>query len=174
MIPSHWRRHPSFPILNASLQEAASPCAHCSRKGFTLILSAGTSWSLRQSASPWEGARAACGSSQLCSNRAAVAVNINGKSPPSVPSCAHVGFSPRSHCISVSRVPMVTPFTQRRVWQNRIFLEILREKGTAKTFRVVQQILRQTSPSISLLSLPTLPSPLLHAVIPPCAKLHCW
>lgn len=99
MIPSHWRRHPSFPILNASLQEAASPCAHCSRKGFTLILSAGTSWSLRQSASPWEGARAACGSSQLCSNRAVVAVNINGKSPPSVPSCSHVGFSPHSHCL---------------------------------------------------------------------------
>ena len=101
MIPSHWRTHPSFPTVHASIQQVASPWAHCLREKFTLYY--------RQvQPEPLKSLKALekvlllsmAVASSTPTEQWWLYVSRNSKFPPSVPNRAHGGFLPRSHCLS--------------------------------------------------------------------------
>lgn len=99
----------------ASAQQAASPGAHCLRKGLTLYC--------HHRLNPGEGDFPCSGSSQLCSNRALCKQQQISSFGTQLAPC-RVCFLPLTAYYKVSGVPVVTPFAQRRIWQNRIFLEM--------------------------------------------------
>lgn len=109
--PSLWRAHPSFLTGHQSIRHGLSPWERVSPYIVT------TDWS------PREGAFAGSGSSQLYSNR--TLCKQQQISSFSTQLASHRAFFlPLTAHSEVSGVPVVTPFAQRRIWQNRIFLEM--------------------------------------------------
>lgn len=73
--------------------------------------------------SPREGDFSCCGSSQLYSNRALCKQQQISSFGTQLAPCRAFSL-PLTAYYKVSGVPVVTPFAQRRIWQNRIFLEM--------------------------------------------------